>query len=1101
MIRRVILVISTIAAVTAAVWVYYVVAGRDELGTGPVNMQKRGPVSVGPTTGEGASLDVIHELRITARDDDGRREGLYLAKRYTRRDDGSHLLTDAKVTLYQRNGQQMILMADQAEVYGEQVEGGVNVRRAVLTGNVTIYFDPETRLERPPVEQRLDDVVRIYVDDVEFDNEHLTVRTDGPVKLYSPEADVFGQGLSISWNESPRELRILRIERGEYMTVKDVPEELDVVSLPGATSRPATQPASRPTSRPDGAATRPTAIAAAPTTRPGGAGTATAPSGGPRFGLAETRPTSKPTPTSAPARPEVQNRYLAQFNGDVKVVQRSRKLYGAETLSLRFDWDPKWRDESQTMVGRSRRRRRREAASRPATAPATQPTTAATTGPAEDPNTMRIYWTGPLVIRPTGHTPDPKRDHYRVTATGEKLLLTDPRATAACGQFVFDYPQREGKLTGRSGRPVRLVLAEGAEVTCPTVRFNPNAGLAVLEGAGRMARRYEEELTQEQCIRLAESAATQPAAEWVAWSDRVDIAFTEERKERPDGRADTRQFVDRADFHGGVILRQSDEPDGDEVRCDRLEVRMKRGQVVSVLPREAVATGHVSARQEGADVTADKVTVTFREALPGAEADGNSQIAPGIEPAGVVAEGNVRLADRRDPNSPPLTAECDRVESDLVHRVAVLTGKPARVEQGPNRLRGARIRVEQAEQAAAVDGNGVLEFLTDRDLNGARLSEPRPVKVAWTDGMEFFGHRNTAAFRGGVSLDSGMDHMGCDRMELIFSEPVVKAKPAATQPATRPTTRPATRPATQPATKPATQPAAGSADPPSGKPRSRKRPGRGRLAVGVERYSSRRISMILADQNVLLRSRRENGKEQILLRVQLSGKKLIYDADLARMTMLGHGTFVAEDYQKPKERRPTAADGSVEALDRPSQSAFQWHGSMQLSQKDRLAVLDGEVTLVHRSGQQVILTDRLPVPREQWTPLPAGRKTILKCDNLLAKFGPPKEKAAGPATTRPTADLLEGGPDLGPLDLFIATKDVNLKDGPRQVLAQRLVYDRSSDRAVIWGFLEGKPPADATVYYEDPATGRSQGLNSPKFIWYRHNNKIVTGRLTGTGAR
>ena len=117
---------------------------------------------------------------------------------------------------------------------------------------------------------------------------------------------------------------------------------------------------------------------------------------------------------------------------------------------------------------------------------------------------------------------------------------------------------------------------------------------------------------------------------------------------------------------------------------------------------------------------------------------------------------------------------------------------------------------------------------------------------------------------------------------------------------------------------------------------------------------------------------------------------------------------------------------------------------------------------------------------------------------MIAKFA----KAKPSPRTRPAkGDLLESGPDLGPLDLFSATKDVNLKDGPRQVLAQRLIYNRQNDLAVIWGYLDGEKPANATVIYEDPKTGRSQSWSSPKIIWYRRNNQIITEEVTGAGGR
>ena len=1064
--RRLILVLSTLAALLAAIGVYWLVAGlesgpgrRDDL---PPRRPRR-KTGIGGQTGP---LDKVLDVEIVARDKYGRLEGIYRAKRWDRRDDGSHLLTEPRVELFRRSGQRTVLIAEQAVVYGEELDRGISIRRATLHGDVTIYFDPATDPDRAPIQQRLDEVVRVHVEDVEFDNEHLAIHTDKRVTVFSPEADIYGRGLSISWNESPRELRILRIAHGEYMAVYNVPEELDMVALPGAerregaATRPSTQPATRPSTQP---ATRPS-----------------------------TQPATQPTTAaSAPAEPKPRNQYVAEFHENVKVVHRGRMLYGADVLALSFDWDTAWREgETRPYLTPRRRRRRRTGAaaataptSAPGTAPASAPGTAPASAPASRPTDepasepMEVFWSGPLVLRPTGRTETPSRRRYEVTASGPQVVLSDPRATAACGEFLFRYPQRAGHLKGAGETPVRLVLGEGADVICRQIRFRPDTGFAYLDGAGHMARRFEEGLPQARAIELIETEEPDrpPEGDRITWGRNVVLRFSERRVRRGDGSPATRQFIDHADFHENVVLRQGDDANADFVQCDLLRVHMARGRHTSAYPREAVATGNVKARQEGTDLSARAVTVRFVERAPGA-APGRGDFGR-VQPAFLLADGDVRLSDRRDPNGDPLEASADRVESDLIQRTAVLAGTPARIAQGPNRLVGPVIRLDQREGAAVAEGTGELHFLSSRDINGNRLAKPRPVRVAWTKGMAFQGERRTGSFRGDVALDSGKDQVRCQNMELIFTK---------AEPASRPATRPASRPATRPASRPSTRPG-----------RSRRRD---RLAVDMERYSRRKISMILADKDVALRSRREDEKGRLLRRIQLAGDRLIYDADWARMTMLGHGTFVAEDYGKPKPRKAAGTTGVVAAVGRPSQTAFQWHKSMQFSQDKRLVILHGDVQMVHKSGREIILTDQLNVPRDTWGELTEGRRTILACDEMLAQFGEPA-KASTTQPTQPARDVLQEGPNLGPLEIFRATKNVNLKDGPRQVLAQRLFYSRLTDVAIIHGYLEGHPPAKATVLYEDPQAGRSQSWSSPKITWYRRDNRIVTHDVTGAGSR
>jgi len=1039
MTRRILLLVTTLGALVAAYYVYSLVAGRD-----PAPKTDYGDVpgrwSPPQTGGQGGvTLDRVKGLRLVARDEAGRVEALYLAEEVTRRADGSYLLEDVRVELHHKNGQKTILRADQAEVYGEELDRGANIRRAHLTGNVRVYFDPSKEPDRLPVEQREDEVVRVLVDEVEVDNEHLTIATEGPVAVYSPEADVFGRGLHISWNESPRELRVLRLTEGRYMAVYNVPAELDVLALPGAE------------------AGEPNALAE-PTTAP----------------AAASQPASRPTTrsTTAPAEPQPQNQYVAEFRDNIKVVQGRRRLEGADALRLRFDWDSSWRGADSGLTGR----RRARPATRPATAPATAPAPASTrpAGERED-GPMEIFWTGPLVLRPVGRTETPSRRRYEVSATGRRVVLADPRATAGCREFLFRHPAQAGFLLGTKADPARLLLAEGAEVACEKIRFEPKAGRAYLDGPGQMSRRFEQGLSQQRAMALIQrpDANRAPDAEKITWGRKVEIAFATERAPDPNGQVRTRQVLREAEFFDDVLLQQGPDPNDDFVRCKRLKVFMARGERVAALPERAVATGGVVARQEGADVRAETVTVHFVEAGTDAETvePGAAPVLAGrVRPSTVEAGGGVTVTDRRE-GQDPVVAQADRLRSNLIDRTVTLHGEPAVVRQGPNHLTGAVIRLDQEDGSAEVDGKGKVSFLTTRDMNGRRLATPRPLEVTWSREMQFHGRRRTATFGGDVALDSAEDQVRCGKMQILFSadEPA-KPAPAATQPATRPA--------------------------PTGRDKRRFRG----MAVEMERYSRRRISMILADDDIALRSRRRNDANQLIRRVQLSGDKLIYDAENARMTMLGEGTFLAEDYQPPRPKdeqtAPDEADMLGGSIDRPSQTAFQWHRSMQFSQHSRLVLLDGEVTMVHRSGDKVVLTEKLDVPRQQWGVLTDGRRTVLKCGHMMVKFAPPDE-----ATTRPAGDVLAEGPDLGPVEQFTAQADINLKDGPWQVLAQQIKYYRPLDRALILGYLDGKPAANATVYHEDPKTGRSQSWASPKIVWFRKNNKIVTEQVTGAGGR
>ena len=93
---------------------------------------------------------------------------------------------------------------------------------------------------------------------------------------------------------------------------------------------------------------------------------------------------------------------------------------------------------------------------------------------------------------------------------------------------------------------------------------------------------------------------------------------------------------------------------------------------------------------------------------------------------------------------------------------------------------------------------------------------------------------------------------------------------------------------------------------------------------------------------------------------------------------------------------------------------------------------------------------------------------------------------------------------MGELELFDATgvaNDVNMIDGPRQVLCRRVLYERERDIAVIWGSLPGEPVKDAVLYHEDKKRGTLNSWKSPKLIWYRKTNRIESRDVRMDGGR
>jgi len=398
------------------------------------------------------------------------------------------------------------------------------------------------------------------------------------------------------------------------------------------------------------------------------------------------------------------------------------------------------------------------------------------------------------------------------------------------------------------------------------------------------------------------------------------------------------------------------------------------------------------------------------------------------------------------------------------YRERVLAGEVGHAEiiQGNRRLSGVQIFLDQDTQSAVVIDEGHMRLFTDRDLSGNPLPSSRPVDITWQDRMEYYGKKNDANFIGDVELTSEMDSMACRQLRVLFEKP----QPDAAEPIEETDEQAPSR----------------------------------RLGLNIERYSQRRLSMIMAFNDVVVHSRRENDAGELVGRLQMTGDRLMYDIPAKELSVFGDGTLVAEDYDvaaadgEPRASTDAAGNPTLEA---PSQTAFLWTREMQLIQLDRQVKLSGDVEMIHRSGDQVVVVPGLNVP--EWDRLASGRKSSLRCGELFAQFAPPSTPSAQETVS---GDIWESGPRLGPLELFSAFRKVEMTDGPVQIRGEQLAYNRRSGSAVVLGFLGNQPVRDASLIYKSPA-GETQSWSSPKMtidIRDGQITRVYTETVTGTGA-
>ncbi len=1072
--RKLLLAAITFAVLFGAFYAYRTFSAT----FGPLPGDAEPAAAPAPPTGLDPQRDAVEaeEVLIVQRDPSGRRiEAVYRAEKWVKipETDATYRVTAPQVEYYLDDGQKLYLRADEGAIYAQEVAGGFNPRRGTLSGNVRVLLDRQARGAAAPPEDRPQETIRGFADNVTFDNDLLTLRSSGPIKVLLAEAEVYGEQLTLTWNESPRELVLLRLEKGERMIFHDVPGEMSLSPLEQTAAEPGEKPA------------KPAASPAPP------------------------KPAPKPDAATAPAAGnaedrEARNVYRAVFDSveaPVEVDTPYGRMRQVKRLAATFAWHDAEEDDApapQSPAGRRGAPGLTEPAEPPRPA---EP--AATTRPSREdaePREVEIRWDGPLELRPVGYRPPEEGkegfDLRRIDARGEQVALSTPRMDGTCERFVVDNDARVASLSGSPERPARVKLEADQEAVCQTIEFHEGESVVRLSGPGRLRRLSEPG--------AATAPATAPAKrDHVEWSTRARLAL----EEVPEAEEEERKIAVReALFVGDVKMSQSGreeaiaadrltvtmrrdaageayptaalaegnvtavQPGGNHIRCRKLNVAMTRDEQGRSYPARAEASGDVRATQDRATLEADKAVVLFAMVAD----PETKQTEP--EPVEFRASGNVKVTEKRE-DGRDVAATGVKLTSDLRRDAARLFGSPARVREGENSLVGKEIRLDDGGARVRVLGAGKLHFLSRRDLNGRDLAKARPVDIEWSRGMDYDRDGNVLRFTGDVDLDSGNEQLDCREMRLYFEKLPEGKDEDADEP-----------------------------DAAGGKP---ERP----LALGVDAYSGRKIAMIVADgakdDPVELFSRERDPKDRLLRRLRAEGEQLTWDAKEKEVSIVGAGELLVEDYRPPEKDAKDAKDGSPadDRIRRPFQTAFRWTKLMTLSQKKRRAYMEGRVRMAHASGKHLVLRRRLKTPA--WGKLDHGRLTRLYCHKMIAHFAAAEpdepETTTGP-TTQPATEPAQvaAGPRIGPLEYFQATGDVDLKDGVREVrwiLAQVLTYDADADRVEIYGSLPNRPPSDARLQYDNLNTQRSNTVTSPKIIWYRKNDKIVTGDLRGSGGR
>ena len=232
--RKIIIISATFSILLAAFLLYYF--------TSSYGVSEQALLGYRPrpgTTGKPTTLPNIGEvypakgIKIYQYEKPHRLRAVYLAS-HSERVGNKVLLTNPQIHWYLKGGQEVTLRADRGIIVVESVGDKGKIRRGELIGNVRVVMDRGTAPDRPPIEERPEDIIRVEVEQASFDNDLLTIESSSRVKVFSKEADIFGKGLRISWSESPSRLNELKILQGESMHIRAVQNQfISGIALPG----------------------------------------------------------------------------------------------------------------------------------------------------------------------------------------------------------------------------------------------------------------------------------------------------------------------------------------------------------------------------------------------------------------------------------------------------------------------------------------------------------------------------------------------------------------------------------------------------------------------------------------------------------------------------------------------------------------------------------------------------------------------------------------------------------------------------------------------------------------------------------------------------
>ncbi|MBT3279820.1 MAG: hypothetical protein HN370_10695, partial [Phycisphaerales bacterium] len=205
--RKLILLAASFVLLLLALGTYqFFMPGAGGLSTGKV----RTKVDFAQTDQMGKSGTRLIQVKYDDRNSKGELRSLFRAEQWKKLDDGSFEVTAPRAEIRHSDGKRTYLVADKGRVWLEEAGKGFDLSRGRMEGNVMIFYDQSTALQRKhpldrtEAERIADDVARIHVTDIDFFRNLLKIETSSRVSIWSNTMDLVGKGLTIDWSEQPR---------------------------------------------------------------------------------------------------------------------------------------------------------------------------------------------------------------------------------------------------------------------------------------------------------------------------------------------------------------------------------------------------------------------------------------------------------------------------------------------------------------------------------------------------------------------------------------------------------------------------------------------------------------------------------------------------------------------------------------------------------------------------------------------------------------------------------------------------------------------------------------------------------------------------------